>query len=233
MISVKNYKVLIVEDDNDINSLISNLLNNTGYNIVSAYSGTEAKRILTDEKFDLILLDLMLPGLDGESLIKWIREEYNTPIIVISAKIGISEKVNALNYGADDYITKPFSNEELLARIEAQLRRNNILSSKKEELNKIITYKNCIINTETMEVKVNDNILNLTVLEYNILLTFLQNQKTILTRNNLFKICWKEDYLGTDNTVDVHISRIRNKIAKFDKEEYIETIRGIGYRLKI
>lgn len=224
--------ILIIEDDVDINTILSKILIENGYKTTCAYSGSEGKLIIEQKEFDLILLDLMIPGIEGEDLIKIIREKYTVPIIIISAKPGIETKIKSLQLGADDFIVKPFDNREIIARVEAQLRRNNIFAVQKQQTeNEIIRYKNCSIDTKCMIVKIKENIINLTALEYQLLLTFLQNKGQVFTRENLFKMCWKQEFLGTDNTVDVHISRIRNKIAEFDDEEYIQTIRGIGFRL--
>lgn len=230
---MSNYKILIVEDDTDINEILTRILTGNGYAVTSAYSGTEGKLLLAHESFDLLIFDLMLPGMTGEELISFAREKHTIPIIVISAKPGTDTRVNSLRMGADDFIPKPFDNEEVLARVEAQLRRSHIFSEKKQTEAEIYRHKNCEINTVSMTVSIFGNALELTALEYQLLLTFIQNPERVFTRDALFRLCWKQDYLGTDNTVDVHISRIRNKIAEYDSAEYIKTIRGIGYRLSL
>lgn len=221
-------KILIIEDDTDINNMIKKYLTENEYLVEQAFSGTEGKLLFSKDSFECLLIDLMLPGLSGEELIKTIRETKIVPIIVMSAKIDIQDKVNALNIGADDYITKPINFEELVARIEAQIRRFNF---KEDEEKKHLTYKNCSINTDLMSVKVNNNIIDFTAMEYRILVLFMKNPKRVFTRNDIYELCWKDEFIGDDNTLDVHISHIRSKISKFDKEDYIKTIRGIGYRL--
>ena len=227
------YRILIVEDDTDINLLLKKMLDSKGYLVTNAFSGSEAKLVLLHEQFDLLILDLMLPGIEGEDLIALIREKYTMPIIVISAKLGTDAKVATLRLGADDFISKPFDNEEVLARVEAQLRRSNIFSKPAETEKTVYQHKNCVIDNRTMIVKVNDRQIDFTALEYQLFLTFLQHPEQVFTRQALFDRCWKQDFLGADNTVDVHISRIRNKLAECDSEEYIRTVRGIGYRLSV
>ncbi|WP_042350923.1 response regulator transcription factor [Bacillus massiliigorillae] len=224
-------KLLIVEDDTAISSLLVEILTNNNYSVTCAYSGTEGKLLLKQHQFDCVLLDLMLPGLDGESLIIEMRKEQTVPIIVISAKLGTDARVNALRLGADDFIPKPFEFEEVLARVEAQLRRSRTYSSTLPS-GQILTWKNCVLNTNTTEITVNEVYLNFTPLELRILEMFMRNPKRVLTRSNIFENCWQQSYIGDENTVDVHISHIRNKIAKADPDtEYIKTIRGIGFRM--
>ena len=223
-------RILIVEDDKDINYLLKRLLENNGYIAVSAFSGTEAKLVLAQEQFDLLLLDLMLPGIEGEALISLVREKHTMPIIVISAKLGTDARVTTLRLGADDFISKPFDNDEVMARVEAQLRRSQVFSKANAEKT-IYQHKNCVIDTQSMSVKVKGQSVELTAREYELLLTFFQHPEQVFTRNALFALCWKQEFLGMDNTVDVHISRIRSKLSTLDNEEYIRTIRGIGYRL--
>lgn len=227
------YRILIVEDDADINLLLKKLLEDNGYSVTSAFSGSEAKLVLAQEQFDLLLLDLMLPGIEGEPLISMVREKYTTPIIVISAKLGTDAKVTTLRLGADDFISKPFDNEEVLARVEAQLRRSQIFSKANAREKSVYQHKNCVLDTRSMSAKVNGQPVELTAREYQLLLVFFQNPEQVFTRSALFNKCWEQDYVATDNTVDVHISRIRSKLVVLDREEYIHTVRGIGYRLSL
>lgn len=225
------YRILIVEDDADINLLLKTLLEGGGYEVTAAYAGSEAKLLLAHEQFDLLILDLMLPGIEGETLISIVREKYTMPIIVISAKLGKDAKITTLRLGADDFISKPFDNDEVLARVEAQLRRSHVFSQPPQRSITTLRHKNCVLDTKAMTVKVNGQPLELTALEYQLLLTFLQHPEQVFTRAKLFELCWNDTYLGTDNTVDVHISHIRSKLAELDGEEYIRTVRGVGYRL--
>lgn len=227
----KNNNILVVEDDWDINGLLCKILSQHGYNVRSAYSGSEAKMCIEQFDYDLILLDLMLPGISGEELISDIRKEKLMPIIVISAKTSSQDKISVLKRGADDFISKPFDINEVLARVEAQLRRyiefsGNISSNK-------LSYKNLVLDTDSKQVFVNEKEINLTVREFNILELLLKNQNKVFTRANLFESVWNDQFMGDDNTVNVHISNLRAKISKADKDnEYIQTVWGIGFKLK-
>ncbi|EQB90396.1 DNA-binding response OmpR family regulator [Clostridium punense] len=225
-------KILIVEDDNNINKLVAILMKKSGYEVVQAFSGTEAMIYLKSNNFHLVLMDLMLPGMSGEELIKNIRKTKTMPVIVISAKLDKQVKLELFKLGADDYITKPFDIEELSARIEANIRRYIEFSSH-NSVEQILTYKDVTLNKETKEVRVNDIALNLTAREYNILELLLTHPKKVFSKANIFESVWEEEYLCDENTVNVHMSNLRNKLQKANpKEEYIETIWGMGYKLK-
>ncbi|MDQ0151199.1 response regulator transcription factor [Eubacterium multiforme] len=226
-------KILVVEDDQDINNLIFKILNKEGYEVVQAFSGSEGRMCLEASDFDLILLDLMLPGMSGEDIIQKIRLSKHMPIIVISAKASQEDKINVLKIGADDFVSKPFDVNEVLARVEAQLRRYKVFQKEdiKEE-DKILTYKEIVLDKEKVEVKVKGELITLTAKEYLILKLLMSNSKKVFTRANLFKSVWGEDFLADDNTINVHISNIRSKIHEIDSEnEYIKTIWGIGFKL--
>lgn len=223
--------VLVIEDDMEINYLLCNILGREGYCVRPAYSGTEAKMCLEKYDYHIILLDLMLPGIKGEALIKEIRETSIVPIIVISAKTQEEDKINALKLGADDFIAKPFSSNEVLARVSAQLRRYMNYSSLKPK-EKILKYKGIIIDTETREVKVNGEMVFLTGREYSILELLMKNPNKVFSRAKIFESVWKDDFLGDENTVNVHISNLRSKLLDKDKTDYIQTIWGIGFKLK-
>ena len=227
-----NINILVVEDDNDINKMLAKLMEKGGYNVRQAYSGTEAMLYIEDVDFHLVLLDLMLPGITGEELLKNIRKTKKMPVIVISAKLEKQVKLDLFKLGADDYITKPFDIEELSARIDANLRRyidfDN--SSPKEEN---LAYKDIILNKETKEVYVNGKELSLASREFNILELLLTHPKKVFSKANLYESVWGDEYLGDDNTVNVHMSNLRNKLNKINpNKEYIETIWGMGYKLK-
>jgi DNA-binding response OmpR family regulator len=224
-------RILIVEDDADINGLLAKVLAESGHDVTSAYSGSEARLLLQGERFDCILLDLMLPGIDGETLIQHVRERFTMPIIVVSAKLGTDARVTALRLGADDFMPKPFEHEEVLARVEAQLRRSRVFSQGAAGAGQECRHKNCVLDTGSMTAEICGNAVDFTALEYQVFSLFMQNPKRVFTRGNIFALCWDQDYMGDDNTIDVHISHIRNKIAKYDDDEYIKTVRGIGYRL--
>lgn len=215
--------ILIVEDDITIHNLIKEILENEQYKVLNAYSGTEALMIIEKEKLDLILLDLMLPGLNGEKIIKIIKD---IPVIVISAKISVEDKVNVLLDGANDYITKPFAKEELLARIKVQLR-----ASESKNMNKGLRYKDIVLNENKQIMIIKDREMHLTKTEYAILKQLLSIPTQVITKTKLLDLI-SEDTLDCDeNSLKVHISNIRKKIKKVTDEEYIESVWGIGFKL--
>ena len=224
-------KILVVEDDWDINALLCKILSQNGYDVRGAYSGSEAKMCIEKSQYDLIILDLMLPGICGEELIKEIRKNYLMPIIVESAKITPEDKIGVLKMGADDFISKPFDINEVLARVEAQLRRYKAFS--RTNSNNKLTHKNLTLDIDSRQVQVNGININLTVREFDILELLISNPNKVFTRANLFEAVWKDEFIGDYNTVNVHISNLRAKISKIDKEnEYIQTVWGIGFKLK-
>ncbi|MEG1004544.1 response regulator transcription factor [Clostridium sp.] len=225
-------RILIVEDDQDINNLIYNILKKEGFEVIQAFSGSEGRMCIEFYNFDIILIDLMLPGMSGEEIIEKVRTTKYMPIIVISAKTAQIDKVNALKIGADDFITKPFDVGELLARVYAQLRRYKEFPSEKTKDDNILRYKDLQLDLEKLEVKVNGEKISLTAKEITILKLLMSNPTKVFTKANLFESVWKENFLGDDNTINVHMSNIRSKINKVDKEnEYIKTIWGIGFKL--
>lgn len=219
-------KILIVEDDKDIHSLIKSILKKEKYEVISAYSGTEALLLIEHNNIDLILLDLMLPGINGEEIVEKVK---NIPIIVISAKMSSEDKVNLLIGGANDYITKPFDTNELLARIKVQLRMNT-----KNE-NKKLKYKDMILDRSTRLLYINKEKISLTKIEYTILEQLLLKPKEIVTKTRLINLINENNTIETkiydENTLKVHISNIRKKIRNITNKEYIESIWGIGYKL--
>lgn len=227
----RDIKILVVEDDNDINTMLARLLEREKWNVVQAYSGTEALMHIEHNEFDMVLLDLMLPGMIGEDLLKEIRKNKRMPVIIISAKIDNHVKIDLLRMGADDYITKPFDIEEVSARIYSNLRRYREFNNGSYE-DKIV-YKDIILNKETKEVYINSKEVVLTAREFAIFELLLTHPKKVFTKANLFESVWGDEYLGDDNTVNVHMSNLRSKLNKTNKdEEYIETIWGMGYKLK-
>jgi two-component system, OmpR family, response regulator len=222
--------ILVIEDDSDISNMICDLLEQNGYNTKSAYTGTEALMVF-DKKIDLVLLDLMLPGLNGEIVLQEIRKHSNIPVIGLSAKSDKASTINLLKSGADDYIVKPFNNDELLARIEAQLRRYNPPLSLPSENNKL-SYKDISIDTETYLVQVGDTPVSLTKREFLILELLIKYPKKVFTKSNLYEHVWNDEFFGDENTINVHISNIRSKLAKANpSEEYIQTVWGIGFKM--
>ena len=226
----KRITILVIEDDSDISNMIRDMLKHNGYGTKQAYSGTEALMVF-DDKVDLVLLDLMLPGLKGELVLEEIRKNSNIPVIGLSAKSDKDSTINLLKSGADDYIVKPFNNDELLARIEAQLRRYNQTSSFPNENNKL-SYKDISIDTENYSVQVGDTSVSLTKREFLILELLMKYPKKVFTKSNLYEHVWNDEFFGDENTINVHISNIRSKLAKVNpSEEYIQTVWGIGFKM--
>lgn len=226
-----NISILVAEDDEDINNLLCKILSKQGYNVIGAYSGSEAEMCLKQHNFELVLLDLMLPGTSGERLISEIRKLKTMPIIVISAKPGQNIKIEVLKLGADDFICKPFDINEVLARVESQLRRYTIFSNKNEEANTLV-YKDLVLNKETVNVTVKNQSISFTAREFTILELLMSNPNKVFTKANLFEHAWNQDFFCDHNTVNVHISNIRSKLAKINPNtEYIHTIWGIGYKI--
>lgn len=233
-------KILIIEDDTDINNLLARMMRRQGYEAVQAFSGTEGKLRLQLEQYDLLLLDLMLPGLMGEELIREIRRtDPDLPIIVVSAKSGLEERVEVLELGADDYMIKPFAAAEVAARVAGALRRS-ARRRKQEETQqesgkplqlKKLQYKELTLDADRREVRIRDQILNLTAHEYDILCILLQEPGKVYSRQRLYELVWQGGYYGEDNTVNVHVSNLRKKIAAADTDEYITTVWGIGFRM--
>jgi len=216
--------ILIVEDDIEIHNLIKEILEKEQYKVLNAYSGTEAILLLEKENIDLILLDLMLPGLNGEEIVKRVK---GIPIIVISAKISAEDKVGVLLDGANDYITKPFNTAELLARIKVQLRINDEKNENKE-----LKYKDMTLNKDSHTIFVKEERIYLTKTEYAILKQLLLNPKQVVAKTKLLDLI-SEDTLDCDeNSLKVHISNIRKKLREVTNEEYIESVWGIGFKMQ-
>lgn len=219
--------ILIVEDDTNINALLKEALEKEGYLCTQAFSGTEARLLLEQRQYAVILLDLMLPGMSGEDVLKEIRRKGSTPTIILTAKDTIDSKVAFLQNGADDYITKPFDIKEVLARVEVQIRRMENLPEQKK-----LIYRDLEIDKETYTVSVGGKTLpKITRQEFAILELLVRYPKKVFSKEELFEYAWKEPYIGETKTLDVHISNIRKKIKQVTEEEYIDTIWGIGFRL--
>ena len=221
-------KILIVEDDTNINNMICEVLKKQGYECIQAFSGTEGLLYVKQEELLLVLLDLMLPGMSGEVLLTEIKARGNTPVIVMSAKDSLDSKVELLTNGAEDYITKPFELEELVARVGVQVRR---FAGQGELLGKKLTYKNLVLLEESFSAEVEGQELELTKQEYKILELFLLYPKKVFSKQDIYDYAWEDVYIGEDKTINVHISNIRKKIKNITEEEYIETVWGIGFKL--
>lgn len=224
--------ILVVEDDMDINNLLVELLTGQGYEAVSAYSGTEALLLVKNQSFDLVLLDLMLPGMAGEEVLEKIKENHvDTCVIAVSAKDDSESKIHMLRAGADDYITKPFDTEELLARVEVALRKSNKEAGKQDN---IYSIRNLTLDVKNILVTLKGETISLTKREFLILELLMSHPNRVYTKNNIFESVWGEEYVGEDNAVNVHISNIRQKLAKIDPEDtYIQTVWGIGFKIKL
>jgi DNA-binding response OmpR family regulator len=221
--------ILIVEDDPDINRLLCRILEGAGYQCRQAFSGSEAMLWAEQYDYDLVLLDLMLPGLTGEEFIARVRKRRTMPILVLSAKAGLEDRVNVLRLGADDFIPKPFDNAEVLARVEAQLRRYKQFSS--ADGNTVLTHGDLKLDREGVSVTIGDEPVALTAREFEILKLLMEHPKKVFTRAQLYEQVWGGEYFGDDNTVNVHISNLRAKLAKLSPAEYIKTVWGIGFKL--
>ncbi|BCZ49237.1 DNA-binding response regulator [Clostridium gelidum] len=227
---MENPNILIVEDDQEINNLICNALKRENYNVVQAFDGRQALEKY-NENCQLVILDLMLPYVDGIEILRKIREKSTLPVIILSAKDEEADKVIGLSMGADDYIIKPFSVRELLARVKAQLRRSADYNNS-EVQNSILQYDELKLDTLNYKIFKNDQELSLTKKEFELLKLFLSNPNRVFTKAQIFNSVWENEYLNDDNTVMVHIKRLRNKIEdNSNNPQYIMTVWGIGYKL--
>jgi len=220
-------KILIVEDDGDINNMLCDLLEQNGYMPTAAYSGTEAIMRFGSDKYDLVLLDLMLPGKTGIDVLSEIKTVSSVPVIALTAVSDKNSVVSLLKAGANDYITKPFDTGELLARIKVQFRNSAGISEISTK------FKDIVLNNERYDGFINNQPLQLSKREFEILVLLMQNPKKVFTKNNLYESVWHDEFLGDDNTINVHISKIRAKIAKIKPDdEYIQTVWGIGFKMQ-
>lgn len=252
--------ILIIEDDDLINNMIKEALELSGYFCIQAFSGTEGILVAKTESVDLVILDLMLPGKNGEEVIKEIKALKNIPVIIVSAKDGIDSKVGLFKSGADDYLTKPFDIRELEARVEVHIRKyktftgavspdriteneavsdsSNVdvklssMNDNKIQPDKCIVFKEIKMNPDSYSVYVNDNPIDLTKHEFHILELLLKNPDRAFSKQAIYDFAWDDIYVGEDNTINVHISNIRKKLKKYSDVEYIETVWGIGFKLK-
>lgn len=229
-------RILVVEDDTDINNLIKGILTKQGYEIQQAFSGTEAVLYLKMYSFELMILDLMLPGLSGEVLLKQVREEMSSdlPVLILSAKNALCDKVSLLTGGADDYLTKPFEPAELVARVCALLRRFKKSEEGSQASDAQIEYKDLCLYPKSRRVTVKGKELQLTPHEFDILFLLVKSPNEVFSRERLYELVWNNGYYGEDNTVNVHVSNIRKKIAVYiPEEEYIKTVWGIGFKMNL
>ena len=217
-------KILVVEDDFDIQELLQNFLHEAGYEVTVAGDGVEAITVFSDKQFDLILLDVMLPKVDGFGVCELIRKQSQVPIIMLTALNGEEEQIKGLDLQVDDYITKPFSMPVLIRKIAAVLRRS--CQSQNDEHN-TISYRNLVLDCDSYTATINQTAYELTQREFGILKELLTHQGRILTRQNLLDKLWKYDFYGDERVVDTHIKNLRKKLGI----DFIQTIRGVGYKI--
>ncbi|MCI9421322.1 MAG: response regulator transcription factor [Dorea sp.] len=232
-------KILIVEDDAENNQMLKDYLENHGYTCTQAFSGSEAKLLFSMEEYDLVLLDLMLPGISGEELVSIFSEK--SPVIVLSAKSGLDSKVEVLSAGAEDYICKPFDLPELLVRIQVQFRRwdrKNRVGGKALENTRqadyeqrVYSYRGWTLNPDTQEMTAKGEQVELTRHEFLIMELLIRNPKRVFTKQMIYEYAWGEEYLAEDKTINVHISNIRSKLKKSGTDSYIQTVWGMGFKL--
>ena len=224
--------ILVCDDDTSIVDSIEIYLQQEGYHVYKAYDGVQALEVLKEEDIQLVIIDVMMPRLDGIRAILKIREESNMPIIVLSAKTADSDKILGLNVGADDYVSKPFNPLELVARVNSQMRRYTKLGNATES-NKVFQTGGLAINDDLKEVTVDGQNVRLTPIEYNILLLLVKNQGKVFSINQIYESIWNEEAIGADNTVAVHIRHIREKIEINPKDpQYLKVVWGVGYKIE-
>lgn len=220
-------RILIVDDDNSINVMLKEALEREGFACGQAFSGSEATLRLSMEHYDLVLLDLALPGMSGEDVLREVREKGGLPVIVLSAKDDLDSKVDVLSIGADDYVTKPFEIKEIVARIRVQLRKRG------GEQTDVLTCGELTVNRSDHTVTAEGNeVPTLTRQEYRILELLVQHPTRVFSKDAIYEYAWQEPYIGETKTLDVHMSNLRKKLKQASDREYIETIWGIGYRMK-
>ena len=224
--------ILVCDDDKEIVDAIEIYLSQDGYKIYKAYDGEQAIQILDKEEIPLLIMDIMMPKLDGIRATLKIREYSSIPIIILSAKSEDTDKILGLNIGADDYICKPFNPLELVARVKSNLRRYTSLGSLTGENKAIYQVGGLVLNDDTKQVTVDDEPVKMTPIEYNILLLLMKNQGRVFSINQIYESIWNEDAIGADNTVAVHIRHIREKIEINPKEpRYLKVVWGVGYKI--
>ena len=227
-------KILVCDDEKEIVEAIEIYLIQEGYEVVKAYDGEQALELLQQEDISLIVIDVMMPKLDGIRATFQIRKESNIPIIILSAKTEDTDKILGLNVGADDYVTKPFNPLELVARIKSQLRRASMLTTEVQESgDEIYEVDGLMINNDLKRVTVDGEEVRLTPMEYNILLLLMKNKGKVFSISQIYENIWNEEAIGADNTVAVHIRHIREKIEINPKEpRYLKVVWGVGYKIE-
>lgn len=227
-----NSRIIIVDDEQEITDLVGFYLKNEGFIVTKCYDSKIAMSMIVDNEYDLAILDVMIPGVNGLELCKKIREKYYYPIIMLTAKVGDMDKIMGLTLGADDYMTKPFNPLELVARVKTQLRRYNIYNhkNKPKEFDTELDIRGLIINKEAYRCSLYGEKIELTPLEFSILWYLCKNQGKVITTENLFENIWEEKYIDNNNTVMAHIARLREKLKESSrKPKFIKTVWGVGY----
>lgn len=226
--------IMVCDDDRSIVESLEIYLQQEGYNVIKAYDGVQALNLMKQNDVHLIIMDVMMPKLDGIRATLRIREESNIPIIILSAKTEDADKILGLNVGADDYVSKPFNPLELVARVNSQIRRFTKLGNvAEEEQQHVYCAGGLMMNDDLKEVTVDDNPVKLTPIEYNILLLLVKNQGKVFSINQIYESIWNEEAIGADNTVAVHIRHIREKIEINPKEpRYLKVVWGVGYKIE-
>ncbi|MCM1088321.1 MAG: response regulator transcription factor [Muribaculaceae bacterium] len=225
------YKILIADDEAEIRELLRLYLEKDGYEVLEATDGAEALSALQREAVDLIVLDIMMPGIDGYRVLQNIREKNNIPVIMLSAKGSDSDKILGLDLGADDYITKPFQPLEAVARVNSNIRRFYSLGSGRQKQVEELTVQDLTLDLNSCLLHKGDASIELTSVEFRIMKLFMENPGKVFTKQQLFEQGWGDDYLVSDNNIMVCISKLRAKLSE-DSNAYIKTIRGLGYRLE-
>lgn len=225
-------KILLIEDDTEISEMLKNFLMTENFEVVTAYDGESACEKFFADEYSIVLLDLMIPKISGMDVMKTIRASSTVPIMIISAKDTDSDKTLGLGLGADDYVTKPFSVTEVLARIKANIRRSTQYAVGAAVEEDIITKGELVLNTGDYSVLKNGEKIELTAKEFEILKLLMKNPKKVYTKEHMYSLVWNDAYMGDENAVNVHISRLRNKIEDNPREpKYVVTVWGIGYKL--
>ncbi|MEK4522992.1 response regulator transcription factor [Psychrobacillus sp. FSL W7-1493] len=226
-------QILIIEDEENIARVLQLELEFEGYSVEIAYTGTDGLIKYREKPWDLVLLDLMLPGLNGLDVLRRIRAtEAKTPVILLTAKSGLEDKVKGLDLGANDYVTKPFEIEELLARVRSAIRFNKYSASVSDQVDNVHVFHSITLNEQTREITNDGEQVNLTPREYDLLLYLIKHPNQVLSREQLLDAVWGFDYYGDTNIVDVYIRYVRKKLEEKNCSSFIQTVRGVGYVLK-
>ena len=225
------YKILIADDEAEIRDLLHLYLEKDGYDVLEAEDGAQALSLLQTEDVDLVILDIMMPGIDGYRVLRNIRENNNVPVIMLSAKGSDSDKILGLDLGADDYITKPFQPLEAVARVNSNIRRFYALGARKQKQVDELVVQDLKLDLQACRLQREDEVIELTSVEFRIMKLFMENPGKVFTKQQIFEQGWGDDYLVSDNNIMVCISKLRAKLNQ-NGNDYIKTIRGLGYRLE-